>query len=355
MSDSKAGVRYVFRPIASGNMSRAKRHHCVPAAYLARFGEGESVLVRRRGQSEMYTPHVKNVAVESGFYEVVGVNGEPSDAVESALANVEGAAISVLTEIDRAGRLPGIGSDGRAALAMFLAAKFTRTPHKRERILFPERVATYAGSREIDAALMSEYLEKEHLGFKPEDQEVCGALDYVSIALQDRQVFTKNNVVRLAFSTVDRDERLLLGMHWSLEIARKPRLITSDAPLVLWPNAIVPRPIPRARPVERRRGAFPHQPRNAARVDTHRARPRQARRARSRPCQQRRRCSRLLWRRCRPSGMGAAASATRPARPASCRAVQQWTGVSSRAEWHHGAHGRSDAHVGSVALTQHCP
>jgi hypothetical protein len=119
-------------------------------------------------------------------------------------------------------------------LATFLAVQFTRTPHKRERILFPERVAPYAGSREIDAALMSEYLENEHLGFKPEDREVAGALDYVNIALQDRQIFTKNNVVHLTFSTIDRDERLLLGMHWSLEIARKPRLITSDAPLVLW-------------------------------------------------------------------------------------------------------------------------
>ena len=220
-------------------MARAKRHHYVPAAYLARFGEDDSVLVRRRGAPQMYTTHVKNVAVESGFYEVVGVDGEPSDAIERALGDVvESAALRVLTEIDRERRLPAVGSDSRAILATFLAVQFTRTPLHREQILFPERVATYAGSREIDAALMSEYLEKVHLGFKPQYGEVQGALDYVSYVLQDRQLFTKlftkDNAIRLAFSTVNELERLMLEMHWSLEIARKPGFIASDAPLVLW-------------------------------------------------------------------------------------------------------------------------
>jgi Protein of unknown function (DUF4238) len=215
-------------------MARAKRHHYVPAGYLARFGEGESVLVRRRGEPKMYTTHVKNVAVEGGFYEVVGADGQPSDAVERALARLEGAALGALTEVDQAEQVPPVGSAARGTLATFLAVQFTRTPLHRERILFPKRVAQYAGSREIDASLMAEYLEKIHLGFKPEDSEVRGALDLAQYLLGDRELLTKDNAIRLAFEHVNALGQAILGMRWSLEVARKPRFITSDAPLVLW-------------------------------------------------------------------------------------------------------------------------
>jgi hypothetical protein len=216
-------------------MPRAKRHHYVPAAYLARFGDDEYVRVRRRGQPTMYTPHVRNVAVESGFYEIVDANGEPSDALEQELSGLEGDAISALNEIEQQTELPpSVGSEEQNTLATFFAVQFTRTPLHREQILFPERVAEYAGSREIDAALMAEYLEQVHLGFKPRDGEVHGALEFAQVALQDRPFFTKDNAIRLAFADLDELRAALLRMYWSLEVARKPLLITSDAPLVLW-------------------------------------------------------------------------------------------------------------------------
>ncbi|WP_433531264.1 DUF4238 domain-containing protein [Micromonospora sp. CA-263727] len=215
-------------------MSRAKRHHYVPAAYLARFGEGGSVLVRRRRRPAMYATSVKNVAVESGFYEVLGDDGLPSDAIERGLAGLEGEAIMALREVEQSQQAPPIGSSARSTLATFLAVQFTRTPLHRERIMFPERVARYAGSREIDAALMAEYLEREHLGFSPRDSEVRAALDLTQYLLRERELFTKDNAIRLAFSTVEAVEQVMLRMRWSLEVARKPRLITSDAPLVLW-------------------------------------------------------------------------------------------------------------------------
>jgi hypothetical protein len=40
--------------------------------------------------------------------------------------------------------------------------------------------------------------------------------------------------LRLALGPVERVAQAILSMHWNLEVARKPRLITSDAPLVLW-------------------------------------------------------------------------------------------------------------------------
>jgi len=154
-------------------MPRAKRHHYVPASYLTRFGEGGKVLVRPRGR-RMYVTSVINVAVEAGFYEVRDAEGEPTDAVERALAGLEGTAGAALTTIEQTQQLPPNGSVERETLATFLAVQFTRTPDHRELILFPERVAKYAADRAIDADLMTEYLQKVHLGFKPQDGEVRG-------------------------------------------------------------------------------------------------------------------------------------------------------------------------------------
>jgi hypothetical protein len=214
-------------------MPRAKRHHYVPASYLTRFGEGGKVLVRPRGR-RMYVTSVINVAVEAGFYEVRDAEGEPTDAVERALAGLEGTAGAALTTIEQTQQLPPNGSVERETLATFLAVQFTRTPDHRELILFPERVAKYAADRAIDADLMTEYLQKVHLGFKPQDGEVRGALDFTHVALQNRASLTKDTAIRLTFGVVHKLQPVILALHWSLEVARRPRLITSDAPMVLW-------------------------------------------------------------------------------------------------------------------------
>jgi hypothetical protein len=147
----------------------------------------------------MYVTSVINVAVEAGFYEVRDAEGEPTDAVERALAGLEGTAGAALTTIEQTQQLPPNGSVERETLATFLAVQFTRTPDHRELILFPERVAKYAADRAIDADLMTEYLQKVHLGFKPQDGEVRGALDFTHVALQDRASLTKDTAIRLTF------------------------------------------------------------------------------------------------------------------------------------------------------------
>lgn len=81
-------------------------------------------------------------------------------------------------------QLPTRGSAACSTLAAFLAVHFTRTPLQRERIMFPEteRVARYAGSREINS-------------------EVCAALDLAQYMLRQREFFTTDNAIRLAYST----------------------------------------------------------------------------------------------------------------------------------------------------------
>jgi Protein of unknown function (DUF4238) len=124
-------------------MACAKRHHYVPAAYLARFGESEYVLVPRSNEPKMYETNVKKAAVESGFYEILDVDGQPSDASARELSSLESAALSPLTKVEQNERLPPVGSAARSTLATFLAVQFTRTPLNRERIMFPERVAQW--------------------------------------------------------------------------------------------------------------------------------------------------------------------------------------------------------------------
>src|SRR5690606_34191318 len=136
-TDPTAAAPCRTSPVPSATMTRAKRHHYVPAAYLAGFGEGGSVLVRRRHRPAMYVTSVKNVAVEGGFYEVLGDDGQPSDAIERGLASLEGEALVALREVEQSQQVPPVGSSARSTLATFLAVQFTRTPLHRERIMFP--------------------------------------------------------------------------------------------------------------------------------------------------------------------------------------------------------------------------
>lgn len=66
-------------------MSRAKRHHFVPRAYLERFAESGQVQVRHR-DGNSYRANCTNVAVECGFYDVRDTSGYNSDVVEGLLA-----------------------------------------------------------------------------------------------------------------------------------------------------------------------------------------------------------------------------------------------------------------------------
>lgn len=223
-------------------VSRPKRHHFVPRSYLARFGRDGSVLVRWRGRKDLVATSTANIAVETGFYDVVGPDARRSTVVEERLAGLEGEAMKAIRAADQALALPGPNSADRVALATFLATQMTRTPEQRERVMFPRRVATFAADREIDRDLIARYLCEVHLGFPPQPSEVQAALDYVHVALRDPEAITKDLSIQLMLASVEKLVPVILNLHWNLEIARKPRLVTSDAPLLVWR-----RPTPRDR------------------------------------------------------------------------------------------------------------
>lgn len=220
-------------------MSVPRRHHFVPRAYLERFGHDGRVLVRRRDKPRPFTTSVANVAVETGFYDSQTADGQWSVALERLLAGVDGAGIAAIRTVDHEMRPPAVGSKSRGMLATVLAIQFTRTPMLREQVLVPQRFAAYAGDRPVDRELVARFLSDVHLGFRPDDNEVDAAYLFLEYVLRSKEIPTREFAVQMMLKCVDHVQPALLRKHWSLEVARKPRLITSDAPLALWrrPNS----------------------------------------------------------------------------------------------------------------------
>lgn len=133
----------------------------------------------------MFVAGTHNVAVESGFYDLVEPSGDVSSAVEEWLGRVEHAAADVLATIDTTGEPPQTGTQARRVLAEFLALQFTRTPEQRERTLFPERVRTWLEGRELTRELIDECLSDVHLRFAPAADEVEGGFGSVAVAFND--------------------------------------------------------------------------------------------------------------------------------------------------------------------------
>ena len=86
-------------------MSGPKRHHFVPRAFLERFGNVQRVAVRWRTGRNVIT-NVTNVAVESGFYDLIGLDGEKSLGFEMGLSEIEAEMLSALPRVDAEKRPP---------------------------------------------------------------------------------------------------------------------------------------------------------------------------------------------------------------------------------------------------------
>lgn len=220
------------RPGQNSHMKLPRRHHYVPRSYLERWAAGGRVLVRRR-DGRAFEADPRNVAVEVGLYDVAGPDGRISSEIEDLLAVIDGAAIDVLRTIDRALVAPATETEDRSKLAAFLALQFTRTRESQERTGFPMRVLAYAGDRELTAELVGEYLNRVHLRGKPMAREAEAAYLFVAQARKEKPL-TPEAVLRLSLTSTRELIPLLTDMNWALELDSERRLITSDAPLVLW-------------------------------------------------------------------------------------------------------------------------
>jgi hypothetical protein len=214
-------------------VQRKKRHHQVPRAYLERFASGGNVqVVRRDGKSFQANPI--NVAVESGFYDLPNGEGGKTQEIEDFFEGIEGRAQAVFADIDHTSRPPGKGNEDRAWLSLFLALQMSRTTQQREQILFPRRVTEWSAGRVLTKELLAEYLEVEHLGFKPSEREVDGAWVYVSQHLQDETIVTPEFAIEMMIQVAALKTSMIAAMNWTVEVDARRRFITSDAPVIPW-------------------------------------------------------------------------------------------------------------------------
>jgi Protein of unknown function (DUF4238) len=192
--------------------------------------------VRRRCPPKTHLANVKNIAAETGFYTITDENGMPSTAIELELSGLESEGLAGLRRIDETGMPPAVGTDDRELLCLYLAVQMARTPRQRTMLLFGRDVTAYANGREVDQALMTEYLTRKHLGHPPRAAEAQGAWDYYhgTRAMNAGNDPTHDDAVTVPLSSVHACIPRYRARHWRLETSRKPNFLTSDAPLVLW-------------------------------------------------------------------------------------------------------------------------
>lgn len=111
-----------------------ERHHYVPKFLLKNFtaGKKQQIWVYDKSNDKKFQSHIKNVAVEKGFYDL-----EVDDGVltlEPDLAHLEGNSSKIVKKILKEQTLQTLDQSEMARLALFLAVQFVRTKEHRLRV-----------------------------------------------------------------------------------------------------------------------------------------------------------------------------------------------------------------------------
>jgi hypothetical protein len=112
--------------------ARKRHHHTVPKSHLRRFADDRNQLMRVvLPGTTRHKIGINDATVEKDFYTVVGPDGEPSDELEDAFVELDGAAETAVRELADERRWP-IPRQAREALAAWCALQHLRTPAKRQ-------------------------------------------------------------------------------------------------------------------------------------------------------------------------------------------------------------------------------
>jgi len=191
--------------------SQPRRHHYVPAFYLRGFSDRKHrVRVYRREEGGTLTTHVRNAAVETGFYDLTDRQGAPTLAAEELLSQIESDAADAIAALVRSdGR---IDARTRDAMSVFMATLIMRTPEKRDL------------HRAMNSSLRDTLL-REGL-----DTEAVDAL-FIRSGITEP---SRNDDIRLLFSVAAEIAPILHAMEWIVGTSRSAGLVTSDHPLAIY-------------------------------------------------------------------------------------------------------------------------
>jgi hypothetical protein len=193
------------------------RSHVVPAGYLRAWTHGAEIAMRLGVSEESVTTSVRNVGVRSNFYRRERPKtGETIHDVEWSIEQLETAALPVISSLPS--RWP-LGAEDKARVAQFFGLQVVRGP------AFKAWHEQYVQPT-IDA-VRSDPVATTVPGPDESPEEVAHKL----IGHVSSDTYRLVEMVKTA-----RAVAVALGsMHWTLVRFARPRLVTSDQPVVVWP------------------------------------------------------------------------------------------------------------------------
>lgn len=125
------------------NNGIAKNQHYVPRFLLENFANAKKLKRKGKKKEELYVhvfdkqddreygANIKGIAVENGFYDFQGEDGEEY-TWEVGLSKLEGKASEIVRKIISEKTLANLSEEQKYKLAFFFAVQFVRTKHSRE-------------------------------------------------------------------------------------------------------------------------------------------------------------------------------------------------------------------------------
>jgi Protein of unknown function (DUF4238) len=193
------------------------RSHVVPAGYLRAWTHGAEIAMRLGASEESVTTSVRNVGVRSNFYRRERPKtGETIHDVEWSIEQLETAALPVVSSL--ASRWP-LGAEDKARVAQFFGLQVVRGP------AFKAWHEQYVQPT-IDAVRSDPVATTVPAPDESPEEVAHKLIGHVS-----------SDTYRLVemIKTAQAVAVALGSMHWTLVRFARPRLVTSDQPVVVWP------------------------------------------------------------------------------------------------------------------------
>lgn len=216
----------------------ARNHHFVPQGYLAGFTE-DGTSNGRLFVSDLVTCSVfqakpRNVGAERDFNRI-DTDGQDPDALERALGEFEGRAISVIRGIRASGELPA--DEDFSYVLNLMALLAVRNPRSRKNMNNGRRhmVRVIGDALASDKRLFEHHIAKaKENGFVPQDAEV--SLEAMRKFINDDQytvAVSTNESLSLELAGFENALRLLGSRYWSLvtAVVDAPDFVTCDHPV----------------------------------------------------------------------------------------------------------------------------
>ena len=211
--------------ITPPNDKTTSAHHTVPKFYLKGFKDDEGhITVWNRNTGSLRKKALRYTSVTRGYYTVLDKNKSESDMVEDFYSHIESAAKPVFEKMTCVfSQTPAYNSEERTSLSIYLASQFFRTKQVRRKsqllydyIFKLQELVSLSNKKEPLTQKQINFLSNPH---------IMGELK------QPQDIYIKHEL-EMAHESIP----LFYNRQWTIVEFNKPRLITSDTPIVLVPR-----------------------------------------------------------------------------------------------------------------------